>query len=123
MVRSQKGEGEMRTPEAKELSIVLIGKFNPVIINPNWLAGKELINDLEAKEATESGNFITHPEVSQFGLSYFNVQVMQERYVITSMQEGFFDKICELTISIFSFLPETPIIQMGINTVYHYKLD
>src|SRR2546427_8310312 len=123
MARSQQGEGKMRTPEAKELSIVLIGKFNPVIINPNWLLGKELINDLEAKEATEAENFIMHPEVSQFSLAYCSVQIMQEKYIITSTQEGYFDKLCELTMAIFNFLRETPITQMGINTIHHYRLN
>src|SRR5437867_1093155 len=78
---------------------------------------------LEAKEATEAENFIMHPEVSQFSLAYCSVQIMQEKYIITSTQEGYFDKLCELTMAIFNFLRETPITQMGINTIHHYRLN
>src|SRR5688500_18081918 len=113
----------MHVPEAKELFIVMVGKFNPVIINPNWLVGKGLINDLEAKEATGKEDFITHPEISQFQLSFCNIQVSQERYIISSPQEGYFDQVRALTAEIFDFLRETPIYQIGINTIHHYRLS
>ncbi len=106
--------------KAKELSIVMLGNFNPIIINPNWLSGKELISDSEVKAARNSENFVIHPEVSQFKLSYCTITITKDRYNITSTEEGYFDRIQELTTAIFSLLGETPIIQMGINTTYHY---
>jgi len=113
----------MRDPIAKELVVVMIGKFNPAIITPFWLSGKQLISDLEAKEASQSSNFIAHLEVSQFSLEYCNIQTLQNKYTISSTREEYFDKIREITTGIFSYLPETPIVQIGINNVHHYRLN
>jgi hypothetical protein len=113
--------GEFRHElKAKELNIVLIGGFNPVIINPNWLAGKELITDQEAKIAKEAENFVTHPEVSQFKLPHCNIQVTKDRFIISSTEESYFDNLQSLTTEIFTYLGETPITQMGINITHHY---
>ncbi len=111
----------MREAKAKELSIVMVGEFNPVIINPNWLVGKKLISELDAREAAEERSYITHPEVSQFKLPYCNIQTLQDRYTATSTQEGYFEKLHELTTAIFNFLKETPVYKMGINTTCHYE--
>jgi hypothetical protein len=110
----------MREVKAKELSIVLIGKLSPTIITPYWLAGKNLISDLEAKTATEAQQYISLPDISQFKLSYCIVQVTSERYIISSTQEAYFEKLCEITVGIFTILNETPVHQIGINTIHHY---
>ena len=113
----------MREPKAKELTLILIGQFNPVIISPQWLAGKELISDLDAKEALEMESYISHPEISQFKLDFCAIQTIQNKFTISSTQEGYFDRIQEITSGIFTYLNETPVLQLGINTIYHYEFS
>ncbi len=109
------------TLEAKELSIVFIGQFNPAIINPSWLLLKGLISEPAQKQALENNNYISHPDISQFKLDYCTIQTTKDRYIITSTQEGYFESLMEHTLGIFSSLGETPIYQMGINLTHHYQ--
>jgi hypothetical protein len=107
--------------EAKELTIVFIGQFNPAIINPSWLLLKSLISEPAQKQALENNNYISHPEISQFKLDYCTIQITKDRYLIESTQEGYFESLREHTLGIFSSLKETPIYQMGINLAHHYR--
>lgn len=107
--------------EAKEFSIVFLGKFNPAIINPSWMFLKELISEAAQKQALDNSNYISHPEISQFKLDYCNIQTTKDRYIITSTQEAYFPSLVEHTKGIFSHLGETPIEQMGINLTHHYQ--
>lgn len=109
------------TLEAKELSIVFIGQFNPAIVNPSWLLLKKLISEPAQKQALENNNYISHPDISQFKLDYCTIQTTKDRYIITSTQEGYFESLMEHTVGIFSYLGETPIYQMGINLTHHYR--
>lgn len=113
----------MREPKAKEMTLVFVGQFNPVIINPNWLSGKKLISDAQAEIAIKADNYISHPEITQFKLDNFSIQTVQNKYTLTCTQEGFFDQVKQLTDNIFTFLNETPVMQLGINTVYHYEFS
>jgi hypothetical protein len=113
----------MREPKAKEMVLVFIGQFNPVIINPNWLAGKGLISEAEADAALKAEGFISHPDISQFKLSFCGIQTLQNKYTLSCTQEGYFDGVQEITTGIFTSLAETPIIQVGINTIYHYEFS
>jgi len=50
-------------PEIQETTIVLVGYFNPAIINPDWLLRYELIGP---RAASESIIDIIHPSLAQF---------------------------------------------------------
>src|SRR6478609_780623 len=106
--------------EVKEQSIVLIGNFNPAIFHPQWLARKDLIGSADADKASITVN---HPDISEFQLSFCNIQVLVDRFSITSSQETHFKSIRDLVINILKFLPETPVIQMGINLEHHYNFS
>lgn len=116
----------MTTLEIKELSLVLVGKFNPLIFHPHWLARKSLITDTEAEAASnpeeaKKKKYINHPEVSQFSLGYCDVQVLLDNFTVSSTQEGYFTPIRDLVLNVFSILRETPIVQVGINLTHHYR--
>jgi len=109
------------SPEIKELSIVLIGKMNPVIANPYWLAHKEFINELEAEQAATKANYINTHEVTQFALSFCTFQILLEQFTATTAQEGHFNHVRDLVSNIFGSLQETPVIKMGINCTFHFR--
>lgn len=98
--------------ERKELNIVFLGAFNPVIITPIWLASKSLIRESEANKANIK---IIHNEVVEFELDWVAFNVTQRRFQITTSQEPYFEVVRDLVIGIFSILKETPISAFGIN--------
>ncbi|MBN2717440.1 MAG: hypothetical protein JXX14_16430 [Deltaproteobacteria bacterium] len=106
--------------EIKELSIVLVGKFNPIIYHPQWMARKSILTPSEADAATENIKII-HQDVAEFVLDYCTIQVVKDRFSATSTQETHFKQMRDLVSNICSHLPECPILQAGINFHHHYR--
>lgn len=104
----------------KELAIVLVGHFNPIIYHPHWMARKDLVSSTEADAAKIK---INHPEVSEFEFEYCSLQVLKNRFTATSAQETHFKKVKDLVRSILDCLPECPIAQVGINLHHHYDFE
>lgn len=103
-----------------ELSIVLVGDFNPSIFHPSWLAQKELIKETEAENAEVD---IISKNASVFGVDSASFEITPSRFQIKSSQEPYFEALRDLAFSIFKILNETPIRSMGINHIYHYQLN
>jgi hypothetical protein len=104
----------------KEHSIVLLGTFNPVIFNPHWLARKGLIGN-ELADAAQTN--VNSTEVSEFILESFKILVLTDRFIASSVQEMHFDNMRDLTVGIFEYLPECPIVKIGINYHHHYAFN
>lgn len=102
------------------LSVVLVGDFNPVIINPFWLAQKGLIKEQEAANAKVE---LIHNDLTRFDIGWAHIEITQNRFEIRSSQEPFFNPIKDLVTSIFSKLSETPIKLLGINHIKHFQFD
>jgi hypothetical protein len=67
-------------PDLSELSIVLIGNFNPTIFQPSWLARHGLITDGAAQSAAIA---VIHPDITAFSIeSLFTLQVERERLTL-----------------------------------------
>ncbi|MDX1760619.1 MAG: hypothetical protein R3218_00530 [Christiangramia sp.] len=104
----------------RNLSIVLVGQFNPSIITPHWLSSKKAIRESEAENAKVK---IIHPEISDFKISFAEFQVSQDKFIISCNNEADFDLAKDLTISIFSILSETPVSGIGLNHIIHFGLN
>jgi len=106
-------------PKSSEVGIVLLGSFNPAIIEPDWL----VVNEVIGKEAASSRDInIISPQLTQFRVSNFNFNVIPERFQITSgslppieMQ----DTACKI---FGELLPHTPVNQVGINLSVHFSV-
>lgn len=102
------------------LSIVFIGDFNPVIIQPFWLANKKLIREQEAYEAEVE---VLHNEINKFKLKdWLTVEITRDRFEMKTSQEPYFAPMKDLAISIFKALNETPIKAVGINHIKSFTL-
>ncbi len=106
--------------EIYTLSLVFIGDFNPVILQPFWLANKKLIREQEAESAKIE---IIHNDIVKFSLDWAEIQISNSRFEIKSSKEPYFEAIKDLAISIFRHLKETPIRQLGINHLKHFNLN
>lgn len=102
------------------LSVVVIGDFNPVIIQPYWLVSKKLIKEEEAESAKVE---LIHNELVQFHIKdWLYVQVTRERLEVRTAQEPYFDAVRDLVVSIFAYLKETPLRALGVNHTRHYSI-
>lgn len=104
--------------EIKNLSIVLVGNFNPSIVQPHWLANKGLIREEEANEAKID---LIHNEYACFNLGWAKLEVWLDKFAVSTTQEPYFEIIRDLCVGIFATLKETPVTAVGINTTSHLR--
>lgn len=102
------------------LSVTVLGDFNPVIIQPFWLANKKLIRDQEAQDAKID---VIHNEIVKFKFDWASIEITRERFEIRTSQEPYFEPLKDLVIGIFQILKETPIKAIGINHLKYFALS
>jgi hypothetical protein len=108
-----------RLPDVRGCSIVLIGSFNPSIFHPQWFAKQNLLSEEQAKSANLK--FVL-PEVSQFETENFVLQVIAERFVLTSQAEASPALLKDFALGTFYVLEHTPVKMMGLNCMMHFDL-
>ncbi len=108
-----------KTPEIQGISIVLVGSFNPKIFHPAWFAAQKLIREKEAEEANIE---LITPAVAKFSLDWMRLQVIQEQFVIETIQEPYYEILRDLIVGTFSLLNHTPVTMLGINTQQHFRM-
>jgi len=104
-------------PFFEQLTIVLIGNFNPAIFHPMWFAKNELIMDQEAENASIK---INNMDICVFTLDWCVVEVLKNRFSIKTIQEQTQETIKDLVVSTFLILNHTPINMLGINIDREY---
>ena len=103
-----------------DASIVLIGKFDPALITPGWLAYHSIIDESEAKLSEVT---ISHPDVTQFDIEWAKIYADKNRLQISTTQSPHI-RISDLFIKLLTeLLPGTPVWTAGINLSQHYRLD
>lgn len=104
-------------PAFQQVQVVLLGKFNPAIIQPGWLAKHGIIGESEALNAIVD---VIHPEVTALHLAHVELTFQPEQCVVTS--KGIhFDVIRDFILKTFGeFLFHTPIRALGINFIVHF---
>ena len=100
-------------------SIVLIGFLNPAIFHPSWFAAHNL---LRAEEADAANINIVHPDVASFKTEWLEVNVVRERFQISTVQESQYETLRDIAVGILGLLSHTPIRVMGINRDFHFDL-
>lgn len=106
--------------EIETVSIVFIGDFNPIILQPFWLQSKGLVRESEAENAKVE---VIHNEITRFELDdWAKIEITKERCEFKSSKEPYFEPLKDLAASIFKILRETPIRALGINHIYDLKM-
>jgi hypothetical protein len=109
----------INSPEVDGASIVMIGSFNPAIFQPRWLGAQHLIRPEEAESAKIT---IIQAEVADFSTEWFQLQVLQNRFVLTSADPRQYAPLRDLAGAIFAMLPQTPVTALGLNRSFHFKM-
>ena len=105
---------------SQRVNIVVLGTFNPSIINPSWLALKHIIREEEAEYAQIE---IIHSEVVQFKLKWTEISGDINRFSFGTSLSTHFDALKDLVISIFHVLSETKIRAIGLNHIFDLNLQ
>jgi hypothetical protein len=106
-------------PELEAASIVMLGSFNPAIFQPRWLAVQKLIRPEEGENAKIT---TVQAELADFSTEWFQLQVLQHRFQITSQDPRQYAPLRDLAGGIFAILPHTPITALGLNRSFHFKM-
>ncbi len=107
----------MKAPEIESAAIVMLGSFNPAIFQPRWLGVQKLIRSEEA----ESAKITTiQPELADFSTEWFQLQVLQSRFMVACTDPRQYAPLRDLAVGIFTLLPHTPVKAMGLNRSFHF---
>lgn len=109
-----------RFVDTESKSIVFIGDFNPLILQPYWLFSKNLIREEEARNANVD---IMHQEVVKYFLDWVEIEVSKQRSSFSTSKSPYFDPMKDLCTSIYKILKETPITAVGINHKFEINLQ
>lgn len=111
-----------KTPDisVEEITVVLIGDFNPKIFHPMWFAHHEVLREAEAMEARIE---VVHADVSSFTTEWLTVQVLRDRFTAAVKAEVYRPHLGDLVRNVFTLLGHSPVRQMGMNAAFrmHFK--
>ncbi|MDR1200512.1 MAG: hypothetical protein LBL58_02630 [Tannerellaceae bacterium] len=106
--------------QIETLDFVLLGKFNPSIVQPSWLALKNLISTTEAENATI---IIIHQDIAQYNIGdWVTIEVTRDHCSLKTSKQNYFAPLQDLVVGIFKYLNETPVRALGINFTYELSL-
>lgn len=105
-------------PEIEDVSIVLVGSLNPAIFHPSWFAHQKLIQQDEAERADIK---IVTPDVCVFSIGWLAMEVTLDRFVVRTTQIQNLEPLRDLVRGTFGLLRHTPVRQMGINRIAHFR--
>lgn len=94
------------------VSIVMVGSFNPRILQPYWFAHNGLISE---DDAADAGDVISIPEYTRFTAAGIFIEVQSDRF-LARCESIHKERVKDLALSTFGeHLPHTPICSLGIN--------
>jgi hypothetical protein len=91
---------------AREVSIVMVGNFNPAILHPLWFSSQKLIKRAEAEAAEIE---LVHREMALWHTEWFKLNVVPERLQLRCEQEAYFEPARDLALGVLMLLEHTPV--------------
>lgn len=109
-----------KAPEvsAEEMTVVLVGDFNPKIFHPMWFAHHNILRE---SEATEASIEVVHADVASFSIEWLTVQVLRDRFTAAIKADVYRKHLGDLVQNVFTLLSHSPVRQMGINASYRLR--
>jgi hypothetical protein len=109
-----------KAPEAEGLEIVLVGSFNPAIFHPEWFLRHQLIGPNDSKESDVK---VVSADVTEVNFCGIRLQCFHERLSLQTSNASVYDRLIDITCSIISLLPHTPITACGVNPSVHFRIN
>lgn len=112
----------MAAREVRNVSLVVEGAFNPLIVQPDWLLAQGLIDQKDRETVLDSKEMMVTPEFVAARFPWLVIEVARDSvYLSTTRESETPDRVRQLAIGMFSSLPHTPIT--SINVMYNWHLD
>lgn len=106
---------------SSNVSVVLVGSFNPLIFQPQWLSDHGIVGEAEAKQAVQEQRLeVLHPQVTSLNLAWMNLLVTLERFAVTVTEEPLI-RASDFSASCFGLLSHTPVRALGLNRTVVFK--
>ena len=106
-------------PELSSCSIILLGRFDPLVFQPYWLIAKGIESEANAPA---KGKFIIVPQLAHYLFDTREYRVEPESFRV-STTEAPWVKILEASTSIFGqHFKNIEISRFGVNISVHFKL-
>ena len=106
-------------PEMESASIVLVGRFNPAILHPQWFAKQGLIRDSEAANAQVD---LVSSAMTSVRFEWFTLRVGDDRLSATTTDPAQYQALQECISGTFALLEFTPVGAMGLNSERHVRV-
>jgi hypothetical protein len=111
---------EPRVPDTSSSTIVLIGAFNPLILQPSWLAEQGAIKAEEAAATLANEQFVITAELVAINFGWFTLEATRERATFATGSEAETPlALRDVVVNVFSLLSHTPIRMLGMNHMRH----
>jgi hypothetical protein len=108
-------------PQSSDVSVVVIGGFNPRIFEPLWFSQQGLVPEVEAQHANAQ---LVDGQFARLDLPWAIITVIAERLDVTSNEETVQTaQIRDLSLGILRLLPHTPAQRIGINHLGHFAVE
>ncbi len=109
-----------KAPEVSvdEITVVLLGDFNPKIFHPMWFAHHNILRESEAIEASIE---VVHADVASFSIEWLTVQVLRDRFTAAIKADVYKTHLGDLVENIFTLLSHSPVRQMGLNASFRLR--
>lgn len=103
-----------------DVSIVLLGSFNPRLFHPQWLAANGMISSDQADAAALSPTVVTN-EFTQFTAAYMLFDVQSPRFLVRC-ETLYKEVVRDLVLKAFGeYLPHVPIWRLGLNRSFEFR--
>jgi hypothetical protein len=101
----------LRAPDAEEISVVLVGSFNPGIFHPEWFRRQEILLPQEAEDAKPR---VVSPEVTEVLFLDMKLDVFPDRFLLETHDASRAEKLQDIVINVLTRLPHTPVTACGL---------
>lgn len=93
---------------------MLLGRFNPLIFSPEWLAKHGVIGPVEAEAARIEGIEVMAPNVTSIKLGSMKLLVEAERFMLVVADHPLI-RAKDFAVTCFNVLRHTPVHAIGLN--------
>lgn len=108
--------------ESEGVHIVLLGSFNPAILQPFWFVANGLVTEEVAEAAAELT--LVSPDITAVGFPEFSVEVVRDRLTFASTSETATPNLVrDAAANVLNVLSHTPVQKLGMNVNRHVRLE
>lgn len=107
-------------PSRLEASIVVRGRFNPMIVSPGWLVQEGLIAKPEDDEIKVEAIV---PHASIFEVGWLRCELIDDQLRVVTQDPEEFEPLRDVAVGILRVLHHTPVSLIGLNYDAHYQVS